>query len=126
MKLCNEMFRNVSVHVLPPSDGQTCCIVTHPLNTMNHHSLETKGELMLFDGDTRKRFGEDVGNHLTSRKEVGLNLTALDGVANPVPLDINVLHATMVLRVLEDLESRLVVNHQVCRSLDIDTDLAQE
>ena len=81
---------------------------------------------MLFDCDMRERFSEDVGNHLTSRKEVDLDLTVLDGVMNPVPFDVDVLHATMVLGVFEDLESRLVVDHQMCMSLDADADLAQK
>ena len=48
------------------------------------------------------RFGEDVGNHLSSREEVTFDLATFDDFVNPVPLDVNVLHATMVFRISED------------------------
>ena len=57
---------------------------------------------MLFDGGTGERFGEDVGDHFTSGEEVTFDLTTFDDFTNPVPLDVDVLHATMVFRISED------------------------
>ena len=57
---------------------------------------------MLFDGRTWERFGEDVCDHLPSREEVTFDLATLDDFANPVPLDVDVLHATVVFRISED------------------------
>ena len=57
---------------------------------------------MLFDGRMGERFGEDVGDHLTSREEVTFDLAMLDDFTNPVPLDVDVLHATVVFRISED------------------------
>ena len=51
---------------------------------------------MLLDSDMGESLGEDVSDHLPGRKEVCLDLATLDNVVNPMPLDINVLHATIV------------------------------
>ena len=49
-----------------------------------------------------KWLGEDVGNHLVSLEEVNLNLSSLDDLSYPVHLDVNVLHAAMMLWVSKD------------------------
>ena len=81
---------------------------------------------MLFNSGTGERFGENVGNHFASREKMTFNLATLDDFTDPVPLDIDVLHTTMVFRVPEDLEGRLVVDHEARGGLDFHTDLAEK
>jgi hypothetical protein len=54
-----------------------------------------------------------------SREKVNLYLAPLDDFANPVPLDADVFHATMVFGVAKDLESGLVVDHERRGSNDL-------
>ena len=49
---------------------------------------------------------------------MSFDVSALDSVPDPMVLDVNMLHATMVLWILEDLEGRLVVDHETSRFVD--------
>lgn len=57
---------------------------------------------MLFNSLSRERFGEDVGDHIVSGKEVNRDVAAFDAVPNPVVLDVDVLHPSVVLWIVED------------------------
>ena len=56
---------------------------------------------MTFNENARKRFCEDVGNHVLSRKIVDFDLLPANDLANPEMSNINVLHTAMVLRVID-------------------------
>ena len=70
--------------------------------------------------------GEDISSHLPCGTEVDFYLLLPDFLTDPVHLDIDVLHTTMVFRVPEDLEGGLVVDHEVCGSFDFHTNLDEK
>ena len=76
-------------------------------------SLETECTSVTFDCRTRQRLGENVGDHVVGRKEMNFDLASLDNVPNPMPLDVDVLHATVMFRVLEHSEGGLVVDQKL-------------
>ena len=57
---------------------------------------------MLFDSRTWKWFGENVGDHVLGVKEVDLDVSSFDCVADPMPLYVDVFHPSMMLRIVDD------------------------
>lgn len=75
---------------------------------------------MPLNGDPWKWLCEDVGCHVGSWDKLDFESLALDLVANPVVLDVNVLHTTVVLWVSNDCDGRLIVHEHWRWFIDLD------
>ena len=79
---------------------------------------------MAFNGKSQERLGKDVGSHFLSGEEVDLNVTVSNFLSDPLHLDVNVFHLAVMLRIFEDLDSRLVVYHEWRWSVHVESKFA--
>ena len=90
--------------VMPvPAYSAACWNATHPLNVAAELH-KTKSQAVSFEQDFVEGFCEKVGGEELSGHEMNLQVLATDLLTNPMMANVQMLHATMMFRILGDFD----------------------